>query len=58
MIKKNNSAQKFEYLAGPKEKQHSYKTTTTKKRVCKTKHLYRECHARLIFCLCLFMYFS
>ena len=34
------------------------KKTRTKKRVCKTKHLHRECHARLIFCLCLFMYFS
>ena len=56
--KKKNSAQKFEYSAGPKKKQHSYKETTTTKRVCKTKHLYRECHSRLIFCLCLFMYFS
>ena len=34
-----------------KKKQHSYKETTTTKRVCKTKHLYRECHSRLIFCL-------
>ena len=50
--KKKNSAQKFEYSAGPKKKQNK------KKRLCKTKNLHRECHARLIFCLCLFMYFS
>ena len=51
--KKKNSAQKFEYSAGPKKK-----NKTKKKRLCKTKNLHRECHARLIFCLCLFMYFS
>ena len=59
--KQKNSAQKFEYSAGPKKKQHSYKNKkkqNKKKRLCKTKHLHRECHARLIFCLCLFMYFS
>ena len=52
------SAQNFEYSAGPKKKQHSYIKTTTKNRVCKTKRLYPECHARLICSLCLFMYFS